>query len=72
MQLWQMDIMGSVMLVDGTEWKLISSGIDDHSRFCMIAAVVPRATTRAVCRALVAALETCGISEEILTDIQAR
>lgn len=67
MQLWQMDIMGSVMLVDGTECKLIS-GIDDHSRFCVIAAVVPRATARAVCRALVAALETYGVPEEILTD----
>lgn len=67
MQLWQMDIMGSVMLVDGTGCKLIS-GIDDHSRFCVIAAVVPRATAWAVCRALVAALETYGVPEEILTD----
>lgn len=67
MQLWQMDIMGSVMLADGSECKLIS-GIDDHSRFCVIAAVVPRVTARAVCRALVAALETYGVPEEILTD----
>src|SRR5215472_417070 len=37
MQLWQMDITGSVFLADGTECKLIS-GIDDQSRFCVIAA----------------------------------
>ena len=49
MQLWQMDVTGSVFLTDGTELKLIS-GIDDHSRFCVIAAVVRRATARAVCR----------------------
>jgi transposase InsO family protein len=30
MQLWQLDITGSVFLADGTELKLIS-GIDDHS-----------------------------------------
>ena len=29
MQLWQLDVTGSVFLVDGTELKLIS-GIDDH------------------------------------------
>jgi hypothetical protein len=31
MQLWQMDIMGSVLLADGRELKLIS-GVDDHVR----------------------------------------
>jgi transposase InsO family protein len=67
MQLWQMDITGSVFLADGSECKLIS-GIDDHSRFCVIAAVVLRATGRAVCRAFVAAMRTYGIPEEILTD----
>jgi transposase InsO family protein len=48
MQLWQLDITGSVFLADGTELKLIS-GIDDHSRFCVIATVVRRAAARAVC-----------------------
>jgi hypothetical protein len=43
MQLWQLDVTGSVFLADGTELKLVS-GIDDHSRFCVIAAVVRRAT----------------------------
>ncbi len=33
------------MLEDGTECKVIT-GIDDHSRFCVIAKLVPRATAR--------------------------
>ena len=56
MQLWQMDVMGSVRLVDGSEAKLIS-GIDDHSRFAVIAVVVARASGRAVCAAFTAAME---------------
>ena len=55
MQLWQLDVTGSVFLTDGTELKLIS-GIDDHSRFCVIAIVVRRATARAVCRAFLGAM----------------
>ena len=57
----------SVFLADGTELKLIS-GIDDHSRFCVIATVVRRATARAVCRAFLAAMRTYGIPDEVLTD----
>ena len=67
MQLWQMDITGSVFLTDGTELKLIS-GIDDHSRFCVIATVVRRGTARAVCRAFITAMRTYGIPDEVLTD----
>src|SRR5258708_4191469 len=67
MQLWQMDITGSVFLTDGTECKLIS-GIDDHSRFCVIATVVRRGTARAVCRAFVQAMTVYGIPDEVLTD----
>ena len=67
MQLWQLDVTASVFLADGTELKLIS-GIDDHSRFCVIAAVVRRATARAVCRAFLAAMAVYGIPEEVLTD----
>ena len=67
MQLWQLDITGSVFLTDGTELKLIS-GIDDHSRFCVIAAVVRRATARTVCRAFIAAMRTYGIPDEVLSD----
>jgi transposase InsO family protein len=67
MELWQMDIVGGVFLVDGSEAKVVT-GVDDHSRFCVIAAVVPKATGRAVCLALVAALREYGIPEELLTD----
>ncbi|MFI7541388.1 helix-turn-helix domain-containing protein [Actinoplanes sp. NPDC049599] len=56
MQLWQMDIVGGVRLVDPAtgvlrEAKLVTA-VDDHSRFCVIAKVVERATARAVCLAL--------------------
>jgi hypothetical protein len=44
------------------------TGIDDHSRFCVIAKVVARATARPVCDALLDALNTYGIPEQILTD----
>jgi transposase InsO family protein len=67
MQLWQLDVTGSVFLADGTELKLVS-GIDDCSRFCVIATVVRRATARAVCRAFVAAMAVYGIPDEVLTD----
>jgi len=67
MQLWQLDVTGSVFLADGTELKLIS-GLDDHSRFCVIATVVRRATARAVCRAFVVAMAAYGIPDEVLTD----
>lgn len=32
MELWQMDVMGRVLLADGAEVKVVT-GIDDHSRF---------------------------------------
>ena len=69
MQLWQLDVTGSVFLADGTECKVIT-GMDDHSRFCVIATVVRRATGRAVCAAFVAAMAAYGIPDEVLTDIQ--
>lgn len=72
MQLWQMDIVGGVMLVDPvtgelTEAKVVT-GVDDHSRYCVIASVVERATGRAVCAAFARALQTFGVPEEVLTD----
>jgi transposase InsO family protein len=67
MQLWQLDVMGSVRLADGREVKLIS-GVDDHSRFCVIATVVARATGRAVCSAFARALTEYGVPEQVLTD----
>jgi transposase InsO family protein len=55
MELWQMDIVGGVRLAEGSEAKIVS-GIDDHSRFVISAAVVERATARPVCDALEAAI----------------
>lgn len=67
MQLWQMDIMGGVVLDDDTELKIVT-GVDDHSRFCVAAGLVSRATSKAVCRVLAEALSRHGIPDEILTD----
>lgn len=69
MALWQIDIVGGVFLADGTECKVVT-GVDDHSRFCVMACVVPRATGRAVCLAFAQALQRYGVPEEVLTDIQ--
>ncbi|MCX4763277.1 IS481 family transposase [Streptomyces sp. NBC_01275] len=72
MQLWQMDIVGGVMLVDPVTGELseakVVTGVDDHSRYCVIASVVERATGRAVCSAFAGALRTFGVPEEVLTD----
>lgn len=72
MLLWQMDIVGGIRLVDSATGEIreakIVTGVDDHSRFCVIAKVMERATGRAVCAALVEALKVFGAPEEILTD----
>ncbi|MGH3594353.1 MAG: IS481 family transposase, partial [Pseudonocardiaceae bacterium] len=67
MQLWQLDIVGGVFLTDGTQCKVVT-GVDDHSRFCVIATVVVRATGRAVCLAFADALRRYGVPDEVLTD----
>jgi transposase InsO family protein len=67
MALWQLDIVGGVFLADGTEVKVVT-GVDDHSRFCVIASACLRATGRAVCMAFARALERYGVPEEVLTD----
>ena len=71
MALWQLDIVGGVGLVGGVEAKIVT-GVDDHSRSCVLAKVVARATGRAVCGAFAAALGAFGVPEEVLTDIQTR
>lgn len=72
MQLWQMDIVGGVMLVDPVTGELaeakVVTSVDDHSRYCVIASVVQRATGRAICAAFVRALQRFGVPEEVLTD----
>ena len=67
MELWQMDIVGGVMLAGGGEAKIVS-GIDDHSRFIISAHVVERATARPTCDGLEKAMRTYGVPEQILTD----
>jgi hypothetical protein len=66
MELWQLDIVDGTRLADGSETKIVT-WLDDHSRFCVIAAVVRRAG-RAVCRAFADALHRFGIPDKVLTD----
>ena len=56
MELWQMDVVGGVLLEDGTECKILT-GIDDHSRFMVCAGIMTRAISRPVCGYFAAALE---------------
>jgi transposase InsO family protein len=67
MELWQLDIVDGIRLADGSETKIVT-GVDDHSRFCVIATVVRRATGRAVCEAFTDALRAYGFPDEVLTD----
>lgn len=67
MELWQMDVMGRYFLADGTECKVVT-GVDDHSRFCVCAKVVARATARPVCDALLESLRTHGVPSQLLSD----
>jgi transposase InsO family protein len=72
MQLWQLDIVFGPMLVDTVTGELrqarIVTGVDDHSRFCVLARVIERATGRAICLAFSEALQRYGAPEEVLTD----
>src|SRR3954453_20300884 len=56
MQLWQLDIIYGPRLVDVATGEVrearIVTGVDDHSRYCVLARVVERATGRAVCLGL--------------------
>jgi transposase InsO family protein len=72
MELWQMDVVGGVCIVDAETGEIseakIVSGIDDHSRFVVCARVVVRATARPVCDALEWALGRYGCPDQILSD----
>jgi transposase InsO family protein len=72
MQLWGIDIVGGIELVNVATGELreakIVTGVDDHSRFCVMAAVVEHATGRAVCLAFARALAAYGVPEEVITD----
>lgn len=67
MELWQMDVVGGVRIVDGSEAKIVS-GLDDHSRYAVSAKVVARATAKPVCDALEEAMAEHGVPDAVLTD----
>jgi len=67
MELWQLDLVGRFHLKDGTELKCLT-GIDDHSRYCVSARLMVRATARPVCAACKLALCTHGLPRQVLTD----
>lgn len=67
MELWQMDTVGGIGLADGTSAKCVT-GIDDHSRFCVVATVMARERTQRVCDAFAGALGRYGCPEQVLTD----
>jgi Integrase core domain len=67
MELWQLDVTANAFLADGREVKIVT-GVDDHSRFCVLAKAVMRATARPVCLAFVDAMRVYGVPEEVLTD----
>jgi transposase InsO family protein len=67
MELWQMDVVGGILLTDGSELKCLT-GVDDHSRLCVMAGLMVRATSRAVCDHFAAAMGIHGVPQEILTD----
>ena len=67
MELWQMDVVGGILLADGTELKALT-GIDDHSRFIVCAGLMVRANSRSVCSHFADAMRTYGVPQELLTD----
>ena len=67
MELWQMDVVGRIFLADGTELSAVT-GIDDHSRFCVCARLIARATAQPVRDALGWALRTHGVPRQLLSD----
>lgn len=56
-----------IFLIDGTQLHAVT-GVDDHSRFCVCARLVARATAKPVCDALAFAMRAHGVPEQILTD----
>ncbi|MCK9928859.1 IS481 family transposase [Frankia sp. Mgl5] len=67
MHLWQLDIVGGVPLAEGRECKLLT-GIDDHSRFVVIATVLVTSSAREVAEAFTAAMRRYGVPSEVLAD----
>ena len=66
-ELWQMDLVGGFLLADGSTAKALT-GVDDHSRFCVSARLMPRERTQPVCDGLAWAMRAHGVPQQILTD----
>src|SRR5437588_6412053 len=67
MELWQLDVVGGVLLADGAQAKILT-GVDDHSRYCVAAGLMTRAIARAVCGVFAESLRAHGVPDEVLTD----
>ena len=67
MELWQLDVVHGFALSDGTSAKALT-GIDDHSRFCVSAHLMPREQTQAVCHGFSSAMREYGVPAQVLTD----
>ncbi len=67
MHLWQLDLVGGIFLADGRECKMLT-GIDDHSRFVVVSAVLAVPSGRAVADAFLKAMRVYGVPAEVLTD----
>jgi transposase InsO family protein len=66
-ELCQMDVVGGFHLSDRTELKAVT-GLDDHSRFCVSARLVLRATSGPTCDALRGAINQHRVPEAVMTD----
>src|ERR1700745_4439438 len=67
MELWQLDVVHGFLLADGSSAKALT-GIDDHSRYCVSARLMPREGTQLVCDGFLAALRGHGVPQQVLTD----
>jgi transposase InsO family protein len=67
MELWQLDVVGGFLLADGSTAKALT-GVDDYSRFCVSARLMPRERTQPVCDAFADAMRRHGVPEQVLTD----
>jgi transposase InsO family protein len=67
MEFWQMDVVGGFLLADGQTVKALT-GVDDHSRFCVSATLMPKERTQLVCDGFTSALERHGVPQQVLTD----
>src|SRR3989440_3892439 len=65
MELWQMDLVGGVLLADGSPAKALT-GVDD-SRFCVSARLMLRERTQLVCDGFVAAMRAHGVPQQVLS-----